>query len=205
MYRKNFFSVVFVIVIAIGIVLFYIYAKMVSRPKELDTTTSTTTSGAVLQEPTREAQTLDERTLSFRGEGLTKLPQKLFDDPSVVTLDLSNNHLSSLPAEVRMLMSLRILDVSHNELTNIPAELGQLSKLEVLNLSYNHLTGLPYELGNLSHLKILDLRGNTFAGADLDIIKKKLPTNVSILTDSTSTSIGNDSQMEYPVSDTPMN
>lgn len=100
------------------------------------------------------------------------------------TLSLANKGLTgSLKAEIRLLTELRELNLSGNKFTGLPAEVGQLSKLEVLNLSNNPFTGLPSELANLKNLKTLDLRGTQYAKADLEIIKKGLPSTVQILVD----------------------
>jgi len=100
------------------------------------------------------------------------------------TLSLAGKGLTgSLKAEIRLLTELKELDISRNKFTGLPAEVGQLSKLEVLNLSNNPLTGLPSELANLKNLKTLDLRGTQYAKADLEIIKKGLPSTVQILVD----------------------
>ena len=99
-------------------------------------------------------------------------------------VDLSGRGLTgSLKAEVRMLQALTDLNLSNNKFTGLPAEVGQLSELKTLNLSGNPITGLPQELGNLSKLQTLDLRGTTYAKADLEIIKAKLPKTTTILVD----------------------
>lgn len=121
--------------------------------------------------------------LDLSGQGLTKVPDYVFNKTNTEELNLSNNKLSgALQAEVRHLTNLRVLNLSNNKFTGVPAEVGQLKKLEVLDLSNNNLTGLPYELGNLSNLKVLNLRGNNYAKADLEIIKKTL-TNTDIQVD----------------------
>lgn len=100
------------------------------------------------------------------------------------TLSLANKGLTgSLKGEIRFLTELKELNLSGNKFTGLPAEVGQLSKLEVLNLSNNPLTGLPYELANLKNLRVLDLRGTQYAKADLEVIKKGLPTTTQILID----------------------
>jgi len=146
-------------------------------------TTSRTSEETASPTPTAPIPNVAGVTRDLRNQGLTEAPRALFEEKSIEILNLSGNQLTSLQAEVRQLTKLRILDLSNNTLTNIPAELGQLSNLEILNLQNNKLTGLPYELGNLKNLKTLDLRGNDYAKADLVVIKKSLPTTVTILTD----------------------
>ncbi len=116
--------------------------------------------------------------------GLTKVPNDVFTQTDLLTLDISNNNLTgSLQAEVRHLTQLRTLNLSYNQFTGVPAEVGQLKNLEYLDLSHNQLTGLPYELGNLSNLKQLVLTGNNYAKADLEVIKKSLPATTEIITE----------------------
>ncbi len=121
--------------------------------------------------------------LDLSGQNLTKAPEYIFTQVTLVVLDLSDNKLSgALQAEIRHLQNLKALDLSHNNFTGVPAEIGQLKNLETLNLSNNQLTGLPYELGNLSRLKLLDLSGNAYSEADLSKIRENLPSSTIIKT-----------------------
>ncbi len=122
-------------------------------------------------------------TLDLSGQGLDKAPSYIFDQQSLVYLNLSHNSLTgALPAEIRFLSRLKVLDLSDNQFTGVPAEVGQLKYLEELDLSNNQLTGLPHELGNLKNLQKLDLRGNQPSEFDLKIIRDALP-NATILVD----------------------
>jgi len=123
-------------------------------------------------------------TIDLSGQGLSKAPVYIFDKTNTQVLNLSQNNLDgALQAEIRHLQKLYALDLSDNQFTGVPAEIGQLKKLEVLDLSNNALTGLPYELGNLSKLKVLNLTGNAYSTADLEVIKKSLPSVTVIQVD----------------------
>ncbi len=158
-----------------------------ARKEETKSVESDTTIVDSIKSAEEAKNALEERSgtsLNLSNKNLTKVPATIFGQTDLVSLNLSNNKLEgSLQAEVRQLRNLRTLDLSNNNFTGVPAEVGQLSKLEVLDLSFNNLTGLPNEIGNLSNLKSLDLRGNTYSKADLEIIKKSLPTTTEILTD----------------------
>ena len=122
--------------------------------------------------------------LNLSGRGLTAVPMSAFSDTKTEELNLSNNALTgALPSQVGALQNLKVLNLSNNNFTGVPAEIGQLSKLEVLDLSDNKLTGLPNELGNLLNLKLLDVSGNQYSKADLDGIKKNLPSSTVIKTE----------------------
>ena len=88
--------------------------------------------------------------LNLENKNLTKIPEWVFKETSLTSLNVSNNKLEgSVQGEIRFLTKLKILDLSDNEMTGVPAEIGQLKYLEILDLSNNKLTGLPNELGNL--------------------------------------------------------
>jgi len=124
------------------------------------------------------------KTVDLSGQGLTKVPNSVFNGRTTEVLNLSNNNLEgSLQAEVRNFSNLRVLNLSNNNFTGVPAEVGQLSRLEVLDLSNNPITGLPNEIGNLRNLKILDLRGTDYSSKDLEVIKQELSASVDILVD----------------------
>ena len=164
------------IFVAVAVVLVLVVAFIVLKQEDGDITgtISSMTSG----------NDADNGVLDLSGQELKKIPDYVFDKTDIQKLDLSNNNLGgSLQAEVRQLQNLKVLNLSNNHFAGVPAEIGQLKNLEELNLSSNQITGLPYELGNLSNLKVLDLRGNDYSKADLEIIKKTLPSTTEVLTD----------------------
>lgn len=115
--------------------------------------------------------------LNLSGQNLTKVPEYVFKETNLTSLNLADNSLTgALQAEVRHLQKLESLDLSGNQFTGVPAEVGQLRNLKVLNLANNDLTGLPHEIGNLKKLEVLDLRGNNPSEYDLTLIKESLPT-----------------------------
>ena len=122
--------------------------------------------------------------VSYAGKGLENLPMSLFENNTIVELDVSNNNLTgALPAEIRNLTKLEILNASNNTMTGIPAEIGQLRSLKVADFSYNDISGLPLEIGNLNSLEKLDLRGNPRVSRyDLERIRSTIP-NAEILVD----------------------
>lgn len=149
-----------------------------------DTQTSKEAVAPVITTGAGGAKASASHTLVLAHTELTRVPNDVFTQTDLLTLDLSNNNLTgALPAEVRHLAQLRTLNLSYNEFTGVPAEVGQLKNLEYLDLSHNQITGLPYELGNLSNLKELILTGNNYAKADLEVIKKSLPATTKIITE----------------------
>lgn len=121
-------------------------------------------------------------SINLSNQGLTKVPEYIFNQTSLEELDLSNNRLTgAIQSQVGNLKNLKTLKANNNLMTGIPAEIGQLQSLEVLDLSNNQITGLPYELGNLKNLKILNISGNNYSKLDLDNITKNLPANINII------------------------
>lgn len=136
------------------------------------------------REAVNQIESRGSASIDLSNQGLTKVPEYVFDRTDATSLDVSYNALTgALQAEIRKLKNLRTLDLSHNTFTGVPAEVGQLTQLETLDLSYNPITGLPNEIGNLKNLKTLDLRGTEYSKFDLDIIRKALPTTTLILTE----------------------
>ncbi len=120
--------------------------------------------------------------LNLSRQNLTAVPAWVFDQTSLIELDLSYNNLGqALPSQLGKLKNLKKLDASHNQMTGVPAEIGQLENLETLDLSGNKLTGLPNELGNLKKLKTFNLSGNPYSSQDLAGIQSRLPSTNFIL------------------------
>lgn len=125
----------------------------------------------------------NSRVLDLSGQGLSQIPEYVFNQTNLEELNVSNNNLTgAIQSQIGQLKNLKILNASNNKMTGVPAEVGQLSKLEVLDLSSNQLTGLPNELGNLQNLKTLNLSGNNYSEQDLNYIRSKLPSAVNIIT-----------------------
>ena len=157
-----------ILVLAMG---FYLFTSNGNSSENTSETGNNTSSNSAEQ-------------LSLADSGLTNLDTGIFDDASIVILNVSGNSLTgSLPSEIGKLKKLEELYASDNLMTGVPAELGQLSKLRIIDYSDNDLSGLPFELGNLSNLVLLDLRGNpNISTQDLGQIQQKIP-NAEILTD----------------------
>ncbi|OWM91271.1 protein STRUBBELIG-RECEPTOR FAMILY 3-like [Punica granatum] len=103
-----------------------------------------------------------------------------WDFPSIVSIDLSNNHIGgSIPSSLPH--SLTQLSLGNNSITGvIPDAFQPLSTLIDLDLSDNNLTGpLPQSFGDLSSLNILHMQNNKLTGL-LDVIKDLPFTDLNI-------------------------
>ncbi len=168
------------LVIVVGVVVWMNARSTVATMPNTLTNTATT----VVQHRVPTPMKTDGVILDVSNKGLTTLPQTVFKQGDVTSLNVSNNKLSgSLPAEVRLLSKLTVLNLAHNNFTGVPAEIGQLKELRVLDLSNNPITGLPIELGNLSKLEKLDLSGTRYSKTDLQTIREKLPRTAVIVTE----------------------
>lgn len=134
--------------------------------------------------PASQSQKSTVSNLDLSGKNLSQIDKDKLDNPTIITLNVSNNNLTgSLPAEIRKLTNLESLDASNNRMSGIPAEIGQLIKLKTVNYANNDLSGLPMEIGNLNDLETFDLRGNPkLSKSDLSKIQSKIP-NARFLTD----------------------
>ena len=142
----------------------------------IQSNTSSPSSTTSAQSPTTPTGTISSKSLDLSGQGLTKIPDYVFNRTDLEELVVSNNRLTgAIQAEIRNLKNLKILRAGNNQMTGVPAEIGQLQNLEVLDLSNNKLTGLPNELANLKNLKTLNLSGNQYSTQDLDFIRRALP------------------------------
>ncbi|KAH1208142.1 Protein STRUBBELIG-RECEPTOR FAMILY 3 [Glycine max] len=85
--------------------------------------------------------------------------------PSIIELDLSNNHIEG-PIPFTLPPTLRSLSLSANQLNgSIPDALSLLTQLSNLDLSNNNLSGqLPSSTGSLSSLTTLHLQNNQLSG-----------------------------------------
>ncbi|XP_078583792.1 uncharacterized protein LOC144866304 [Branchiostoma floridae x Branchiostoma japonicum] len=104
--------------------------------------------------------------LSYAEEG-SKMAAGLNRQPVAIYgrlyLDLSNQGLTSIPEEVFDITDLDYLDVSNNKLTSIPEAIGRLQKLDHLDASGNTLTSLPQAIGSLQGLKSLYVHSNNLS------------------------------------------
>ncbi|KAL2969205.1 hypothetical protein AAZX31_15G067300 [Glycine max] len=109
--------------------------------------------------------------------------------PSIIELDLSNNHIEG-PIPFTFPPTLRSLSLSANQLNgSIPDALSLLTQLSNLDLSNNNLSGqLPSSTGSLSSLTTLHLQNNQLSGTlyvlqDLPLqdLKNGNPFNTTII------------------------
>jgi Leucine rich repeat/Laminin B (Domain IV) len=102
--------------------------------------------------------------LKLTGNGLTNLPENIFNDLTALTsLGFNDNDLNSLPENVfNNLKALTSLDLSFNNLTSLPENIfADLTALTLLNLNGNDLTGLPETIfDNLTALEGLTIFDN---------------------------------------------
>ena len=88
-------------------------------------------------------------TLNVAHNRIAKFPPVSIKNPSIHSIDASDNLLEELPTGIQNLTRLTSLDVSNNRLVQLPVEIGLLRYLEKLNVSSNQLTFLPDEIGDI--------------------------------------------------------
>ncbi|KAI8489387.1 hypothetical protein Bbelb_328300 [Branchiostoma belcheri] len=106
--------------------------------------------------------------LDLSNQGLTSIPEEVFDLTDLESLDVSNNKLTSIPEAVGRLQKLRQLGTSGNKLTSLPQAIADrdstrvcsLSNLGVLSVGENKLSTLPPGVEKLQKLRQLGINGN---------------------------------------------
>ena len=83
--------------------------------------------------------TENDKELDLNGQGLTSLPQDVFQKQDLEWLDLDDNNLTSLPPEISKLQNLTYLSLYDSELTSLPSEIGNLQNLSYLYIYDNNI------------------------------------------------------------------
>ncbi len=119
--------------------------------------------------------------LDLSNQGLTKIPEEIFELTNLQSLNLSNNKLSQVSADITKLKRLRKLDISNNNITNFYSKICQLPKLEVLNANNNHIKTIPIQIKSLTELKVLSIANNSLSILPNEIkeLKKLRKINIS--------------------------
>lgn len=106
--------------------------------------------------------------------GITSLPNELFQLPGLTDLHVDANQLKEIPADIGLATTLKILKLAKNQISGtIPSQLANLTGLVRLDLSNNLLEGtIPSELTrNCSKgLTYLRLDRNRLNGARIESI-----------------------------------
>ena len=103
------------------------------------------------------------RTLNLSRNALTveAVPENIFLNDELTTLDLSHNQLTEIPEGLLRAKSLLVLNLSHNQLEVLPSQLLlATTDLLHLDLSQNELDALPPQLRRLANLQVLVLSHN---------------------------------------------
>ncbi|KAI8483856.1 hypothetical protein Bbelb_383830 [Branchiostoma belcheri] len=108
-------------------------------------------------------------TLYLYANKFTKLPEVIFQLPSLRDLDAGKNTIRHLPEEMHHLKKLTMLKVDDNLLTELPNALCRLNNLFKLDIRGNSITFLPVEFGKLTQLKIFDIKRNPLVQPPLDV------------------------------------
>ncbi|XP_035665269.1 leucine-rich repeat and IQ domain-containing protein 4-like [Branchiostoma floridae] len=99
-------------------------------------------------------------TLKLSNQGLTSIPEEVFDITDLEYLDVSNNKLSSIPEAIGRLQKLSRLAVSGNMLTSLPQAICSFPNLEVLSAHKNKLSAFPPGVEKLQELRGLFIHDN---------------------------------------------
>ncbi|CAH1251192.1 LRRIQ4 [Branchiostoma lanceolatum] len=109
-------------------------------------------------QPQRDADGLLKLDLS--NQGLTSIPEEVFDITDLEVLDVSNNKLTCIPEAIGRLQKLARLDADCNLLTSLPQAISTLQQLTHLYIYDNQLTEVPPGVCSLPNLEVLSVRNN---------------------------------------------
>ncbi|MFT5779298.1 MAG: Leucine-rich repeat (LRR) protein [Crocinitomicaceae bacterium] len=104
--------------------------------------------------------TQEGTSINLSKDGLTKIPDEVFDHKEVKVLRLFGNQIDSISERIGELENLEELFLGRNLLTSLPASIGKLKKLRILSVQNNNLISLPDEIGDLESLEELYLNQN---------------------------------------------
>eukprot|EP00058_Branchiostoma_floridae_P022281 XP_002607771.1 hypothetical protein BRAFLDRAFT_82780 [Branchiostoma floridae] len=108
-----------------------------------------------------QPQTVNGRLkLDLSNQGLTSIPDEVFNITDLEILNVSNNKLTNIPDAINRLQKLHWLDAERNMLRKLPRGICSLSNLEVLIVSNNELSSLPPELAKMKKLTKLYIHDN---------------------------------------------
>ncbi|SPP86887.1 blast:Protein flightless-1 [Drosophila guanche] len=100
--------------------------------------------------------------LDLSHNALPKLPDCVYNVPTLVRLNLSDNEINELSASMESWQRLESLNLCRNQLTALPAALCKLSKLRRLFVNDNKLNfeGIPSGIGKLGALEVFSAANN---------------------------------------------
>jgi Leucine-rich repeat (LRR) protein len=104
--------------------------------------------------------TMEGTSINLSKDGLTKVPDDVFNHKEVKVLRLFGNEIDTLSERIGEMENLEELYLGRNMLTALPASIGNLKKLRILSVQNNNLISLPDEIGDLESLEELYLNQN---------------------------------------------
>ncbi|KAI8489391.1 hypothetical protein Bbelb_328340 [Branchiostoma belcheri] len=118
--------------------------------------------------------------LDLSNQGLTYIPEEVFDLTDLEVLDVSNNKLTSIPEAIGRLQKLRQLGTNSNKLTSLPQAIGSLQELTMLLIYDNQLTEIPSGVCSLSNLEVLGANKNKLSTLPAGVEKLQKLTKLHI-------------------------
>lgn len=113
-----------------------------------------------LQEKSHSEDINNIHHILLQGEGLTTVPDSLYNYVNLESLSLEYNQIKHVPENFSELTSLKTLYLAYNEFTTFPESIIKLPSLRFLLLDNNYITELPRSLRNFISLKELSIRMN---------------------------------------------
>lgn len=143
----------------------------------------------------------NELTVDLRGLHLSKIPDSIYSNKSIVHLnlgsknviffpplsastDMNSNEITFISESISNLTNLKSLILNTNKLTYLPNSITKLKNLEVLDLSLNKDLKIILEIKKIKQLpklKVLKIVDVKMTRDELDIILKNLSSEINII------------------------
>ena len=121
----------------------------------------------------------ESNTMMLAGQFLRKIPPSVWEEDTVVGLEIHGNSLSGELEGLSMLTALRNLQLQENLFKMMPSEVCTLTELKSLRLSHNKLRTIPDEVSRLKLCEHFDISDNNLVAVSDSVCRM---FNLKVLT-----------------------
>lgn len=124
----------------------------------------------------RYSEVLALKTLQIKSTHIEKIPDFVFEMPTITKLILQRMNLKTLPKIITKMKQLQSLNLNNNNLENLPPSFKQLQNLKNLFLISNQFSKIPEVLFSMKNLNAnIYLTGNNLDENHVNDLRNHLP------------------------------